>query len=187
VNIDNDTIWAVGEALITGGSPPTRGILYRTTNAGINWLFQIPDTSIHIVQYWHGKMIYFKHGWGYHVSPTGIHTTTGGNDTFYTPIRQISSNIPKEFKLFNNYPNPFNSNTRINYELRITNYVSLIVFDVNGKEIVTLVKQKQDPGEYIVEFNGTNLSSGIYFYRLQITDEKGGVVYVETKKAILLK
>jgi hypothetical protein len=63
----------------------------------------------------------------------------------------------------------------------------LIVFDVNGKEIVTLVKQKQDPGEYIVEFNGTNLSSGIYFYRLQITDEKGGVVYVETKKAILLK
>jgi photosystem II stability/assembly factor-like uncharacterized protein len=187
MNTDNDTIWAVGEALITGGSPPARGILYRTTNGGINWLFQIPDTSIHIVQYWHGKMIYFKYGWGYHVSPTGIHTTTGGNDTFYTPVKQISWNVPKDFKLFNNYPNPFNPETKIGYELKVASYVKLIVYDITGKIIDIHVDEKQEAGRYETVFNGSELSSGIYFFKIQIQDEKGGVIYVETKRAILIK
>jgi hypothetical protein len=63
----------------------------------------------------------------------------------------------------------------------------LEVFDINGRRVKTLVKQKQGPGEYTVEFDGSSVSSGVYFYRLQITNEKGGIEYVETKKAILVK
>jgi photosystem II stability/assembly factor-like uncharacterized protein len=180
MNKDNDTIWTLGESIITGGSPNTRGILFRTINSGNNWLFQLPDTSIHITRYFNGQFVNDKIGWAYQIN--GIHTTTGGNDTFYTNIEQISSNVPKEFKLFQNYPNPFNPVTYINYELKITNYVVLRIFDITGKRITDLVNQKQNTGSYKITFDGTDYSSGVYFYSL-IVDGK----LVDTKKMILLK
>jgi hypothetical protein len=187
MNVNNDSIWAVGEALITGGAPPARGILYRTINAGFNWLFQLPDTSIHIVQYWHGKMINFKHGWGYHVSPTGIHTTTGGNDTFYTSVKQIISEVPKDFKLFQNYPNPFNPSTNIKFQIKANvksekSNVKMVVYNIQGKEVAVLTDGEYKAGSYEITFDGSNYSSGIYFYSL-IIDGK----LVDTKKMILLK
>ncbi len=182
INIDNDTIWAVGEALITGGSPPTRGILYRTTNAGINWLYQVPDTSIHIVQYWYGKMIYFKYGWAYHVGQGGIHTTTGGNDTFYTSVKQIGTKTPNKFKLFQNYPNPFNPITNFKFQITSLSGVRVNVYDLNGKLVTTLVDKQMHAGEYLITFDGTNYSSGVYFYSL-IVDGK----VIDTKRMVLLK
>jgi Secretion system C-terminal sorting domain len=98
-----------------------------------------------------------------------------------TGIRQISSTIPEKFSLEQNYPNPFNPKTIINYELPITNYVSLKVYDVLGKEVAALVSQKQNAGSYEVEFNGENFSSGIYFYKLEAGN------FIETKRMILLK
>ncbi len=65
-----------------------------------------------------------------------------------------------------NYPNPFNPKTIINYQLRITNLVKLTVYDVLGHEVSTLVNEKQSPGTYQVEFDGSGLSSGVYFYKL---------------------
>lgn len=182
LNVDNDTIWGVGEALITGGSPPARGILYRTTNGGNNWLFQVPDTSIHIVQYWQGKMINLKFGWAYHVSPTGIHTTTGGDPIWLTPVSQISSEVPEEFRLGQNYPNPFNPVTNIKYQIINTKYVKLKVFDIAGREMITLVNEVQNAGTYLAVWNATGYASGIYFYSL-IIDGK----LIDTKKMILIK
>ncbi|MBS1552590.1 MAG: T9SS type A sorting domain-containing protein [Bacteroidetes bacterium] len=88
--------------------------------------------------------------------------------------------VPKEYSL-SNYPNPFNPTTKINYELRVTNYVSLKVYDVLGNEIAILVKEKQNAGRYSVNFNGANLSSGIYFYQL----ESNGIVL--TGRMLLIK
>ncbi len=96
---------------------------------------------------------------------------------------QTSNVVPDNFSLSQNYPNPFNPSTRINYELRNTNYVTLKVFDLLGKEVASLVNEKQNAGSYAVDFNSSefNLPSGIYFYTLNAGEFK------ETKKMVLVK
>ena len=86
-----------------------------------------------------------------------------------------------DFKLYQNYPNPFNPETSINYMLPESGFVSLKVYNVMGKNVATLVNNKQENGNYEVTFNGENLPSGIYFYRL----EANGTTI--NKKMILLK
>ena len=92
-----------------------------------------------------------------------------------------AENEPNEFSLEQNYPNPFNPSTKIKYSVNSTQNVSLKVYDVLGNEIATLVNEEREPGAYEVEFNRSDLSSGIYFYQL-----KAGK-FLETKKMILLK
>lgn len=98
------------------------------------------------------------------------------------------TNLPTEFRLGNNYPNPFNPGTTISYELAANSFVTLKVFDILGKEIATLVNEEKQAGKYSVRFNTTNqqqttntLPSGIYFFRLQAGD------FIETRKMILLR
>jgi photosystem II stability/assembly factor-like uncharacterized protein len=184
MNVNNDTIWASGESIIIpGGSPPFRGILYRTINGGSNWLFQVPDTSIHIANYFLGQFINLRHGWAYQFIQGGIHTTNGGDTTFYVPINQISSEIPKEFKLEQNYPNPFNPKSNIKYQISKNSVnIKIIVFDITGKEIAVLVNEKHTAGTYQTEWNASGYSSGVYFYSLIIDG-----ITVDTKKMILLK
>jgi hypothetical protein len=91
------------------------------------------------------------------------------------------ANTPKEFTLAQNYPNPFNPATVINYQLPSNNHVTLKVYDLLGKEVVTLINQEQQAGKYSVQMNGEKLSSGIYFYKLQAGN------FVEVKKMTLLK
>jgi len=88
---------------------------------------------------------------------------------------------PKEFKLEQNYPNPFNPITRIQYRVSSTSNVSLKVYDVLGNEVATLVNEEKPAGSYEVEFDAAQLSSGIYFYKL----ESAG--FVQTKKMMLVK
>ena len=188
--LNRDTLWGSG-GYVHYPNNQLRGIIYRTTNGGINWLFQIPDTSMPIVaQYEFINFVNKNYGWCYANFPTyvsGIHTTTGGDSEWYTGIKQISSSVPKTFRLYQNYPNPFNPRTVINYELRITSYVRLIVYDITGREVQRLVDQKQSAGEYEVDFMGKFVSSGVYLYRMQVTDEKGNKTFSDTKKMILLK
>ncbi len=89
--------------------------------------------------------------------------------------------VPSQFVLEQNYPNPFNPVTMINYQLATTNDVLLRVFDLLGREVMTLVNGRQEAGRYGVEFNPHNLGSGVYFYRL----EAGS--FVSQKKMILMK
>jgi hypothetical protein len=96
-------------------------------------------------------------------------------------IKNISSEIPKEFSLFQNYPNPFNPSTTLQFAIPKTSFVKLNVYDVLGREIATLVDEQLKPGTYEVDFDGTNLTSGVYYYRLTSDD------YVETKKMVLTK
>lgn len=183
-NVNKDTLWGVGGNLFYGGGQ-FRGMIYHTTNGGNNWLFQIPDTSIHIGLYNFSKFINKLNGWAYSGGP-GVHTVTGGNDTNYTALKQISNNVPSKFVLFQNYPNPFNPVTKIKYDLSEVKDsklgVRLEIYNILGKEIKTIVNKTQGSGEYEVEFNGSNLSSGVYFYSLIVDGN-----LIDTKKMILLK
>jgi photosystem II stability/assembly factor-like uncharacterized protein len=179
LNKNNDSIWAVGEQIYINGY---KGILFRTTNSGSNWLFQLPDTSIYINRYLFGQFVTKNIAWAYSFNPTGIHSTTGGNDTFFTSITQVSTSVPKEFILFQNYPNPFNPSTIIRFQILRLSDIRLVVYDVTGKEITILTDKKYKTGSYEVTFNGKSYSTGIYFYSL-IVDGK----LIDTKKMILLK
>jgi subtilisin-like proprotein convertase family protein len=83
-----------------------------------------------------------------------------------TGIEPISNNTPVEFKLSQNYPNPFNPLTKISYAIPVKGFVTMKVYDIMGKEVASLVNEVKDAGNYSVDFNGTNLSSGVYFYKL---------------------
>jgi uncharacterized delta-60 repeat protein len=108
-------------------------------------------------------------------------------------IKQISSNIPEKFELYQNYPNPFNPLTKIKFDIsplsggvpRWTSgrgvLVKLTIYDILGREIAALVNEQLKPGIYEVEFDGTNYTSGIYYYRLTASD------FSSTKKLVLLR
>jgi hypothetical protein len=97
-------------------------------------------------------------------------------------INNISNTIPDKYFLYQNYPNPFNQCTIIKFQYTIKSDVTLKIYDILGKEIATLVKEKQSPGIYEVSFDGNNFSTGIYFYTLYINNE-----LLVTKKMLLLK
>ncbi|MEE9449931.1 MAG: FG-GAP-like repeat-containing protein, partial [Ignavibacteriaceae bacterium] len=96
-------------------------------------------------------------------------------------IQELSDDLPTEFKLYNNYPNPFNPTTKIKYQIPELSFVTLKVFDVLGSEVATLVNEEKPAGSYEVEYNTIELPSGIYFYSLQAGE------FVETKKMVLLR
>lgn len=92
-----------------------------------------------------------------------------------------NSLIPKENKLFDNYPNPFNPTTQIKYSVKENGLVALKVYDVLGNEVIELVNEEKPAGTYTAEFNAAKLSSGIYFYTISAND------FQQTKKMILIK
>lgn len=104
------------------------------------------------------------------------------NDVITDSETDQSLHVPKGFELLQNYPNPFNPNTEIAFELQGSADVRLVVFDILGREISTLVNEKRSAGLHTTSFNASGLSSGIYFYSLQID---GSII--DTKKMILLK
>lgn len=179
--INRDTIFATGGA-VQCPNLESRGVVYRTTNGGDTWKFQVPDTTLHTGTYFsHLQFINYSVGWAYTIT-TGIHTTTGGDTNWLLPLTQISAEVPKEFRLYQNYPNPFNPKTKIKYQITKNNsFVQLTVYDITGREIVILVNQKQNAGTYEVEFSGNGYASGVYFYKMV----KEG--YSEIKKMVLLK
>lgn len=98
-----------------------------------------------------------------------------------TGIDDGTTNQPSVFKLDQNYPNPFNPVTNITYSVPERSYVILTVYNILGKEVASLVNGMKSAGSYSVQFNGVNLESGVYFYRMQAGN------YIATKKLILIK
>lgn len=91
------------------------------------------------------------------------------------------SSTPGTFVLYQNYPNPFNSTTKIKYSIPQTCFVLLKVYDIHAKEIAVLVNGERTVGNYEINFSTSNLSSGVYYYRIEAGD------FMETKKSILIK
>lgn len=107
-----------------------------------------------------------------------IKTTLEGT----TKLTQNDDLISLDYDLTQNYPNPFNPTTQITYTIPQSNSVSLIIYDLLGKEVETLVNEYQTVGNYRLNFNAIHLSSGIYFYHLKV-----GNNFVATKKMILMR
>jgi hypothetical protein len=104
-------------------------------------------------------------------------------------IRNISGEIVSNYFLYQNYPNPFNPSTKIKFDIQNRSPIGALgddrvvlkIYDILGKEVAVLVNEQLQPGSYEVTFDGSNLSSGIYFYRLRAGE------YVETKRMVLIK
>jgi photosystem II stability/assembly factor-like uncharacterized protein len=148
-----------------------------TTNGGMNWGYQSSPINTNMGVYFYDTLLGFS--WSdYQIA----RTTNGGG-----PITQIINNkeqIASNFILYQNYPNPFNPTTKINYELPKDGRVKLVIYDILGREIKTLVNELKQAGRYTVEFNGNNYASGVYFYRILV---EGGKSYTSVKKMVLIK
>ncbi|MDQ3020130.1 MAG: T9SS type A sorting domain-containing protein [Bacteroidota bacterium] len=96
-------------------------------------------------------------------------------------IEPINNSIPTSLNLFQNYPNPFNPVTKIKFSVPENQLIKIKVYDIQGKEILELVNEQVQAGNYEIEFNGNNFSGGIYFYTLESESFK------TTKKMVLIK
>ncbi len=154
--------------------------VHKSTDQGITWTQVGSDLALQI-GYPHG--IYFGDMAISHDEKI-ILIVDGrlySKDSVYTTSIEKERSINDSYYLSQNYPNPFNPSTTISYSLPHNGSVQLKVYDILGREVVTLVNKEQTRGNYKVEFNANNMPSGIYFYRLRSSD------FVDTKKMLLLR
>lgn len=130
--------------------------------------------------------------WGYYAdNQTGCYMTSGSSQSRRPNVRfsfqtwfGINGNknhIPEKFNLSQNYPNPFNPVTRIDFDIPKKGFVSLRVYDLLGREVQSLVNEEKQAGSYTIDFEATDLTSGVYFYRLEADG------FSNVKKMILIK
>ena len=138
----------------------------------LNWSDDASKLKTKIFVFENNKNIEITNTGNYKTETDGI-AVRGNNE--------ITTSLPTEFSLSQNYPNPFNPSTVINYELPSSNFVTLKIYDLVGKEVATLMNEKLDAGRYTATFNGSNLASGMYFYKISA----GNFTFV--KKMVLIK
>ena len=159
----------------SAGTAVPNGI-YLSTNNGGNWI-QI-DNGFDFINI---RSLYIANNY--------IYAGTVGNSLWRRPlwelitgVENISSEVPVTFSLGQNYPNPFNPITNVKFSILNAGNVKIIVYDVQGREVQTLVNETLKPGTYETTFDGSALNSGIYFYQLFAEG-----IAVQTRKMILLK
>ena len=104
-----------------------------------------------------------------------------GNFEYFNLSNEVGVGVPEKYSLSQNYPNPFNPTTKIGYDMPTDGKVSLRIFDMSGKEVASLINEVQTAGYYTINFNASNLSSGVYFYSISAGN------FTATKKMMLLK
>lgn len=149
--------------------------LWKSTNGGINWRRENLSAGYFISISALNDSVVWTCG-----NPGRIwHTSNGGQP--FVGIENISIQIPERFALFQNYPNPFNSKTNIEFNIKLNDKFKLEIYNSLGELKEILFEKELIPGRYKFNFNGDNLSSGVYYYRLSSAN------FLETKKLILLK
>lgn len=156
-----------------------RGTIMKTTNGGFNWTAINSPTNnfLYSIYFLNENIGYIAGNFG-----TIIKTTNGG----LSFIQANNGIVPKKFSLHQNFPNPFNPSTKIKFDVPqnvqgITENIKITVFDIQGSEIAVLIDEELSPGVYEIEFNATDISSGIYFYSIQTKNHS------DTKRMVLLK
>jgi photosystem II stability/assembly factor-like uncharacterized protein len=162
----------------TGYAGGDGGKVFKTIDGGYNWQLNLnigigPFTSIYT---FNDSIVWATNGDIYN-------TVTGG----LTSITQINSNQNKDFSLYQNFPNPFNSTTLIKFRIQSYSRVILKIFNTLGQEIEILYNQVLKSGEYSKVFDGANLNSGVYFYTLELQNNINYRYYTETKKFLIIK
>lgn len=167
-----------GDGYVDSGATATFGVLYKHVLFNGTW---------YVFRGWNGS------GNGSYISPDST-----GNDSSVTVninnpivqtarwtvmigIQNISTEVPKEYKLYQNFPNPFNPTTNINFDIIRSGNVKIIVYDLLGREVETLVNQDMSPGRYKFDFNAKDYASGMYIYKIVTHD------FVDVKKMLIIK
>ncbi|NOS86623.1 MAG: T9SS type A sorting domain-containing protein [Ignavibacteria bacterium] len=161
---------------MTGFASAYNNITYKTTNGGETWY------ATYCINSGASQGIYFLDNFtGYAVSPNGqiIKTTTGGG--VLISVEPQSYVVPHTYNLYQNYPNPFNPTTKIKFDIPKAMNASLKIYDILGREVSIIVNDFLIPGTYAFDFDGSNLSSGVYFYVLI------GEGFVDSRKIVLIK
>lgn len=151
------------------------GVIKYTASAGSSWvnIGGVTGSNLNAVFF-----INFNSGWICGDNGVILHTT---NNAGISGFVQSGNSIPDEFSLSQNYPNPFNPQTKIRFQIARLADVKLIVYDLLGREVTTLVNEELKPGTYEADWDASGFSSGIYFYRL-ISNE-----FSKTRKMVLMK
>lgn len=157
--------WAVG-----GTSSDC--LILHTSNGGMNWAYQYGPTNSYLY-----KVNFFDQYNGWAVGANGTILKYGDSATYVRNLEQY----PKNFRLSQNFPNPFNPSTFIKFDIQKTSHVKLVVYDILGKELTALVNEKLSAGSYEINWDGSAYPSGMYIYKL-ITDDN-----VDAKKMVLIK
>lgn len=161
----------------TGYISGNGGLIYKTTNGGSIWHgTDVPTKGT----FWATKFFSPDTGLVFGEYGTILKTYDGGGNII-SNISNQQNNFSTDYKLYQNFPNPFNPTTTIRYDIKEKSSVELKVFDLLGRQITTLVNENQTPGMYEVVFDASSLPSSVYFYLLQAGD------FVDSKKMILLK
>lgn len=173
IMLNEQTGWICGTSSINGYG---WGSMYKTTNGGLNWYMHFNEygkvvRSFHILD---SNNIWFAGD----LSSIYYSSNGGGGIIGLEPT---STNIPTFPSLHQNYPNPFNPITKIRFDISNQSSTKIIIYDLLGREVTTLVNEQLKPGTYEVVWDGTGFASGVYFYSL-VTES-----FVETKRMVLLK
>ena len=172
--LNDITTWGKNIAWVVGSDK-----IVKTIDSGENWSEQIfsPYNYLAYVECVDSLVCFASSG-------SVLYKTTNGG-----VITSVDDNkVPNLFTLYQNYPNPFNPTTNIKFRIAKLGFVSLKVYDVLGRKVATLVNEEKPAGSYEVKFDGSDLSSGIYFYKLSVSalpSQDGH--YTSVKKMILLK
>ncbi len=184
VKLYSDT--ALFSATVT--NPPGAGtltltFLNRTTPASQDRLTTFPDSLRLRVKTSGGVPagLYTVRVQGNGPNGTPVHVRTLTVNVGAVAINHNGTTIPEKFFLYQNYPNPFNPTTKIRFDLARSGNVKLAIFDISGKQVAEIVNSIYGAGEYSFDFSAENLSTGVYFYKLETPD------YTSIKKMILVK
>lgn len=150
------------------------GGVYHSSDGGLNWRNKSEGL-------WNKNIVSLKYNEGNLYAATYGASIWKRSISDIINIKQIGTKIPNKYELFQNYPNPFNSNTKIRFTIPINEFVSLKVFDIQGKLIKPLTNEYLKAGIYECDFDASDLPSSIYFYRLTAEN------FVSTRKMVLLK
>jgi hypothetical protein len=167
-----------GDNYIDSGTTATFGVFYRHFN-------------------FNGTFYIFR-GWSGSGPNSYTSTDSTGNDsavsilirntivetaiwTVMIGIENISTEIPKEYKLYQNYPNPFNPQTNINFDIVKAGIVKITIYDLLGREVETIINQDMSPGRYKIDFSAINYASGLYIYKITSNE------FVDVKKMLIVK
>jgi endoglucanase len=179
----SDGIAAPVPGLLAGGPNPGEEDGVTTYPSSLPALAYTDDQNAYacneIAINWNAPLVYLAIGLEAILSPNGLPTSVVQNN--------VDVSVPERFELLQNYPNPFNPTTTISYRLPMNSFIQLKIFDVLGREVITLVDQLKKPGEYRTQFNASSLPSGIYFARIVATPESGQRQFIRTEKLLLTK
>ncbi len=147
------------------------GFIIKTSNGGANWNNETLPFSIALSDVKNNNVKGFS---------VGSNGTIFKKDNIVS-VTQISTVVPSSINLYQNYPNPFNPETSIKFDISKSGFISLKVFDITGKEMKNLFEGVKEAGSYQLKFDGANLNSGVYFYKLMTN---GSTI---TKSMVLVK